>query len=178
MLRTQAATKDGTARYWGRVLLTLVLLTSRPATAVSQPARDTMRAGGPTLSEVGAKLANPLGGVWAIFTENDLFYSDGDINAGSALAGGRVIFQPILPIPLYGTGEKQWMFITRPIVPVLLSQPVPLGLNRFSHLGGLGDTQLPMVVKPPLGKFMLAIGPTWLLHGRLERTRRSRMTTP
>jgi hypothetical protein len=159
MLRTQAAV----ARQCWRVLLAVILVTSRPVSAVGQAARDTTHGGAPSASEVGAKLANPLGGVWAIFTENDLFWSDGDINAGSALAGGRVVFQPILPIPLYGTDEKkQWMFITRPILPVLLSQPVPLGPDRFSHLGGLADMQLPMVVKPPLGKFMLAVGPTWL----------------
>jgi hypothetical protein len=127
-----------------------------------QAARDTTHGGSTSLSEVGAKLANPLGGVWAIFTENDLVYFNGDVNAGSALPGGRVTFEPILPIPLYGTDEKQWMFITRPVVPILLSQPVPVAFDRFSHPHGFADTQLPMVVKPPLGKFMLAIGPSWL----------------
>jgi hypothetical protein len=162
MLRTQAPTQNRTGPHWRHVLLTLPLLASRPATTVSQPARDTARAGAPTAGEIGAKLANPLGGVWAIFTENDLPFFDGDINAGSMPAGGRVTFQPILPIPVYGTGEKQWMFITRPILPVLLSQPVPHAFDQFTDLGGLADTQLPMVVKPPLGKLMFAIGPTLL----------------
>ncbi len=151
------------------MLLTFMLFTSRPATALSQPARDTTQGGGPTASDIGAKLANPLGGIWAIFSENDLLYFDGDINAGSQRAGGRVIFEPILPIPLYGTGEDQWMLVTRPIIPVLLGQPVPRGFDQFAHLRGFADTQWPIVVKPPLGKFMFAVGPTWLLPTATRR---------
>jgi hypothetical protein len=169
MLYTQP-TEHRIARHWWRALLTLLLCTSRPATAVSQPARDTAQSGGaPSASEVGAKLANPLGGVWAIFTENDLLFFDGDINTGSDPVGGRVTLQPILPIPLYGTGEKQWMFITRPIVPILVSQPVPVGFDQFTDLGGLADIQLPMVVKPPLGKVMFALGPSFLFPTATRR---------
>lgn len=167
MLRTQTA-KHGAARHWLSVHLTLMLLTSGPATAFSQ-ARDTTKGGAPSAAEIGEKLANPLGGIWAIFSENDLLYFDGDINAGSMPAGGRVIFEPILPIPLYGTGDEQWMLITRPIVPLLISQPVPRGFDRFTHRGGFADSQWPIVVKPPLGQFMFAIGPTFLLPTATHR---------
>ena len=114
------------------------------------------------LSEVGAKLANPVSDVWALFTELDLYFSDGDLNRGSSKVGGRMIFQPVLPFPLYGRGDNAWKLITRPIIPVLFSQPVPRGFNDFDNLAGLGDIQLPMMVSPPSGNWLLGFGPTWL----------------
>jgi hypothetical protein len=115
-----------------------------------------------SLAEIGAKLSNPVSDVWALFTEFDLTFSDGDLNTGDAEVGGRMIFQPVLPFPLYGQGEDQWKLITRPIVPVLFSEPVPKGFDEFADLGGLGDIQLPMMVSPPSGNWLLGLGPTWL----------------
>jgi hypothetical protein len=116
-----------------------------------------------SLSEIGAKLANPVADVWALFTQFNLTFSDGDVNTGDAKVGVNMIFQPILPFPLYGEGEHEWKMITRPIVPILFSQPVPKGFDEFAQLGGLGDTQLPMMVSPPSGNWLLALGPTWLI---------------
>ena len=115
------------------------------------------------LAEIGAKLSNPVSDVWALFTEFDLTFSDGDINKGSWKTGGRMLFQPILPIPLYGEGTNEWKLITRPTIPVIFSEPVPKGYDKFRHLGGLGDTQFPMLVSPPAGNWLLGLGPTWLI---------------
>jgi hypothetical protein len=115
------------------------------------------------LAEIGAKLSNPVSDVWALFTEFDVYFSDGDVNEGDSQAGGRMLFQPILPLPLYGSGNKEWKLITRPTVPLLFSQPVPTGFNEFAHRGGLADTQLPMLVSPPAGNWLLGLGPAWLL---------------
>ena len=114
------------------------------------------------VSETGRKLSNPLSNVWALFTEFDLNFSDGNVNSGHQRAGGRTIFQPILPIPLYGAGEKEWKFITRPTIPFFSSQPIPTGGNRFDRKGGLGDIQVPMVISPPAKNWILGAGPTWL----------------
>jgi hypothetical protein len=84
------------------------------------------------------------------------------VNRGDAQIGGRMILQPIMPIPLYGTGEHAWKLITRPVIPVLFSQPVPTGVDTFDHPGGLGDITLPMLVVPPTGHWILGLGPTWL----------------
>jgi hypothetical protein len=116
-----------------------------------------------SLSEIGAKLSNPISDVWALFTEFDLNFSDGDINQGDARVGGRMLFQPIMPLPLFGEGDKQWKLITRPTVPILFSQPVPKGFDDFSSLGGIGDIQLPMLVSPPTGNWTLGAGATWLM---------------
>jgi hypothetical protein len=115
------------------------------------------------VAETGKKLSNPVSDVWALFTHVDLNFADGDINAGDSRVGSRLIFQPILPIPLHGTGTKEWKFITRPTIPVLFSQAVPTGLNTFNHTGGLGDLQVPTLISPPAGNWILGAGPAFLL---------------
>jgi hypothetical protein len=159
--RTLAARQ---ARWQAALTLTFVLVAGA---AAAQPAsRAAAGAGGASqaeLAEIGAKLSNPVSDVWALFTEFDVYFSDGDVNNGDSEVGGRMLFQPILPLPLYGSGEHEWKLITRPTVPLLFSQPVPVGFGEFDHRGGLADTQLPMLVSPPAGNWLLGVGPAWLL---------------
>ena len=54
-----------------------------------------------------------------------------------------MLFQPILPVPLHGSGANRWNLITRPTIPVLFSEPVPTGFDTFDHTGGMGDIELP-----------------------------------
>jgi hypothetical protein len=121
------------------------------------------------VSETGKKLANPLSNVWALFTEFDFNFSDGKLNPSHQQAGSRMIFQPILPIPLFGGEEKEWKLITRPTIPVLFSQPLPSGQNAFAREGGLGDIQLPMIISPPVKNWILGAGPTWLFPSATEK---------
>ncbi|RPJ52293.1 MAG: hypothetical protein EHM23_33060 [Acidobacteria bacterium] len=120
------------------------------------------------VAETGKKLSNPLSNVWALFTEFDLNFSDGNVNSGNEQVGGRMIFQPIVPIPLYGSEEKEWRLITRPTIPFLFSAPIPGGQDMFDHRGGLGDTQVPMVISPPAENWILGAGPTWLFPTSTE----------
>jgi hypothetical protein len=117
-----------------------------------------------SLAEVSHKLSDPTSNVWALFTEFDLSFSDGNVNNGDPKVGGDMNFQPVLPIPLYGEGKDQWKIIARPSVPVIFSEPVPRKVfNSFHHIGGLGDSILPLPVVPPMGKnWMLGLGPTFL----------------
>jgi hypothetical protein len=133
-----------------------------PAQPVVAPAAASTGSAPENLAEVGAKLSNPVSDVWALFTEFDLFFSDGNVNHGSSKVGGRMLFQPILPFPLYGRGDRAWKLITRPTVPILFSQPIPTGPDQFKDRGGLGDIQLPMLVSPPTGDWLLGAGPAWL----------------
>jgi hypothetical protein len=114
------------------------------------------------LAETGRKLSNPISDVWALFTRFDLNFADGDVNFGDSEVGGRMIFQPVLPVPLYGNGANRWNFIMRPTIPVLFSEPIPTGLDTFDDKGGLGDLQLPMVISPPTGNLLLGAGPAFL----------------
>ncbi len=127
-----------------------------------EPGTTPTQGEGENLQEINRKLSNPVSDVWALFTEFDLFFSGGDVNCGRDEAGGRMIFQPILPIPLYGEGKQEWKLITRPTLPLLFSQPVPTGFDQFTHLGGLGDLQLPTMIAPPTGRLIFGLGPDWL----------------
>ena len=116
-----------------------------------------------SLAEVGAKLSDPTSNIWALFTEFDLTFSDGDVNTGSPEVGGDMVFQPILPVPLYGEGKDQWKMLNRPTIPLVFSAAIPTGsFNDFDRVGGLADMTWPMLVTPPAGNWMLGLGPTWL----------------
>jgi len=122
----------------------------------------TARAEEPNLAEIGAKLSDPTSNVWALFTEFDLTFSDGDLNTGDAKVGGNMIFQPILPIPLWGRGKEQWKILSRPTLPFIFSNPVPTGFDQFDHETGLGDFTVNFLVNPPTGRWLLALGPAFL----------------
>jgi len=42
-----------------------------------------------SLDEIGAKRSNPVSDVWALFTEFDLSFSNGDLTRGDAKLGGK-----------------------------------------------------------------------------------------
>ena len=118
------------------------------------------------LSEVGNKLANPLTSLWALSSSfNAPQFFDGNLNNGDPEVGGAMVFQPIMPIPLYGHGDETWRMITRPIIPLVFSAPDPEGPDQFDHEGGIGDIQLPLLLALPdhfAGRFILGAGPVFL----------------
>jgi hypothetical protein len=132
----------------------------KPGASVSEP--ENRKSEEASLGEIAAKLSNPVSDVWALFTEFDLDFNDGNINSGNARAGGRMIFQPIMPIPIYGRSESEWKLVVRPDIPIIFSQPVSEGSDGFDNQGGLGDIQLPTLVSPPTGKWIFGVGPCWL----------------
>lgn len=119
-----------------------------------------------SLAEVGAKLSDPTSDVWALFTQFGLTFSDGDINNGDAQLGANMTFEPVLPIPLYGTGKDEWKLLVRPTIPILFGNPVPQGFDDFNHETGFGDMLLPLPVVPPrsmTGNWLLGLGPTFTI---------------
>jgi len=127
------------------------------------PARAQSAPSGHDLGDVGNKLANPLSDLWALSASiNAPQFFDGDLNTGDPEVGGLMVFQPVMPIPLRGEGEDQWRMITRPVIPIILSRPVPKGFNQFDDDGGIGDIQLPFLLAPSdriSGHFILGGGP-------------------
>ena len=117
------------------------------------------------MGEVGKKLANPLASLWALnFNSFTPAFYDGDVNQGDSQLGATTIFQPVLPIPLFGEGEDQFRVIVRPVVPLVWSTPVPTGLDEFDDKSGIGDIQLPFVFAVPdskAGKWILGAGPVF-----------------
>ena len=147
------------------------LLFALPLLAVSALAQEDDKTApkaqsGGDMGEIGAKLSNPLGDVWALSTSFNMpQYYDGDVNINDPKRGATTLFQPILPIPIHGTGDGEWRVITRPIIPVIFSKPIPTGFNEFDHKSGIGDIQLPMTLNIPeryAGNFLLGGGPVGL----------------
>jgi hypothetical protein len=127
-----------------------------------------------SLGNIGAKLADPTSDVWALaMSYNVPAFYDGNLNEGNPEIGGAVAFEPIMPFPLYGEGKDQWKLITRPVIPVIFSEPVPKGPDKFRHYGGLGDTNLLMGLAPPAammdklprgeGHWIFGAGVNWYL---------------
>jgi len=147
-----------------------LLIAAAPVTANAEPSETAPVSVGQTgsehknLAEVGAKLSDPTSDVWALFTQFGITWSDGDVNTGDAKIGGNMIFQPILPVPLYGEGEDQWKILVRPAIPVLFGNSVPRKVfNRFDNQTGIGDISLPLPVTMPAGNWLLGLGPTFLI---------------
>ena len=113
------------------------------------------------MKEMSQKTADPTSEIALVFTQFAFTLNDGDLNGGSAKAGGQVVFQPIIPIPMYGTGLDEWRIVSRPTITFFTEQPVP-GSDGFSRKTGLSDTLLPLPLGLPKsisGKWLLALGP-------------------
>ena len=121
--------------------------------------------GGGDMGEIGKQLADPLANLWALnFNSFMPGFFDGDVNNGDAKLGATTIFQPILPVPLYGEGKEEFRVIMRPVIPLVWSTPIPDGLGGFDHESGIGDIQLPFVFALPAsiaGKWILGAGPVF-----------------
>ena len=112
-----------------------------------------------SVDEVGRELANPLGTLWNLNNNIEAIqFFDGDINNGSAELGSTTLLQPVMPIPLAGEGDAAWRMITRPIIPLVFSTPVPRGNNEFDHKSGIGDIQIPLLFSFP----KTIVGENWI----------------
>ena len=138
------------------VLLGALIVFAPPARAQQGAEQAT------DLAEAGRKLSNPLSDLWAFYARFGLSFADGNATSTVPKVGGTMLFQPILPVPLYGSGEGKWSLITRPTIPVLFSVPIPTSASTFEHKGGLGDIELPIVIAPPTGKVIFGAGPAFL----------------
>ena len=155
-------------QYQRKVALLVAVLAGLASTVVmAQDVRQQSAHSGTehgSLGELGAKLSDPLSDVWALFTEFDLNWNEGDLSDGDHKKGGAMLFQPVMPFKF----TKNWKMITRPVIPVV-STPVPDGLNAdgtasFDRKTGLGDIQVPLLFAPnpkPGSKWMLGAGPTF-----------------
>ena len=141
----------------------LAVLLSLPATA-----QDAAHHQSDDMAAVGKALANPLSDVWALFTEFDFSFSEGDVDKGNWRFGSTMAFQPVMPIKL----TENWKLITRPSIPVVWTADVPepdgSGGVDFDGKFGLGDIYLPLLASPNKspklfgGDIAVGVGPTWL----------------
>ena len=157
--------------------------TSTFAQNADVPQASADGAGQASAAEVGKKLSDPLSDVWALFTEFNHTWSDGDISDKTRTAT-HVIFQPIMPLKL----TANYKLITRPTLPVFYNADVPDGIRRapdgsitgdpgdivkFGSETGLGDAALPMLVSPnskPGQKWSFGLGPTFIFPTATDDT--------
>jgi hypothetical protein len=137
------------------ILVAFCTLALIPGTVSAQEQGD--------MGSVGAKLANPLSDLWSLsFDFHPLITYNGDDNKGSSQLGAGVTFQPVMPIPLFGEGAAEWRMITRPVIPIIFSQPVLRSYDNTYNKSGLGDIQLPLLLSVPqkyAGHWILGGGP-------------------
>jgi hypothetical protein len=123
-----------------------------------------------SLAATGAKLSNPVSDVWALFTEFDVFFNNGNASGGNDNVGSLMNFQPILPVPVYGEGEDRWQVLLRPAVPIFFAapredpDPITGSNNNTNYDGGIADILLPALLTPSqniTGKNLIfGVGPT------------------
>jgi hypothetical protein len=114
--------------------------------------------------ELSQKTADPTGEYAMVFTQFGLTFNDGDANTGDdAKVAGNIVFQPIIPIPLYGTGDNEWRIVSRPTIALQIEDPIPQGgINNFDRKTDLSDLNIPLPVAPPksmTGRWIMALGP-------------------
>ena len=136
-------------------------------------------------TELGKKLSDPLSNVWALFTEIDYNWSEGDFTNGQWRTGQSVVFQPIMPFSL----TKDLKLTMRPTIPAIRTDiPVgrryntvpidaeteiifPDGSAAFDDHSGIGDTTLPMILFPeskPGQRWGFGGGPTFIFPTATE----------
>jgi hypothetical protein len=148
-------------------LLFSITLSAASALAQEEAKAAPKAQSGGDMGEIGHKLSNPLASLWSLsmnFETPKIF--DGDVNTGDPKYGADMIFQPVMPIPLYGEGDAAWRMITRPVIPLVFSQPIPKGFNDFDNVSGIGDIQLPALLSLPqkyAGHFIVGAGPVGIL---------------
>jgi hypothetical protein len=125
-----------------------------------------------SLKELSQQSANPVGKNAYIFTQFAATFNDGDLNTGDSHIAGSITFQPIIPIPLYGSGLDEWRIVTRPTINLFLGQPVPKGeVDSFDRETDLSDLLVPLPLALPerlSGRWLLALGPSFSIPTATE----------
>jgi hypothetical protein len=120
--------------------------------------------GAHSLTEVNKALSNPVSELWSITFQQNNFRIDPGLGQGDRWSS-NLLFQPVLPVAL----SPDWNLITRPVIPLFVSQPRPdpEPYDPF-HVGrstAFGDIVLLQLVSPSarlVGKWLLGAGPSWV----------------
>jgi len=141
--------------------LALALAASADAeeTAAAPPADDPSHA---DLGEINKQLTNPVSSLWSITFEQNNFRLDPGLGQEERWSS-NLLFQPVLPIGI----SEEWNLITRPVVPLFVSQPHPEGgdptdVGRSTSFGDITWMQLVSPSPELAGDWLLGLGPTWI----------------
>jgi hypothetical protein len=142
------------------VVLIAAPLWAADAPATTAPSED--EAQGESLTEVNKKLTNPVSELWSItFQQNNYLL---DVGQGREDRwNSNLQFQPVLPVAL----TREWNLITRPVIPLFVSQPHPDpdDPQQIDRTTGFGDMILLEMLSPSpklAGQWLLGLGPTFI----------------
>src|SRR5260370_41968529 len=80
---------------WLMILAATLILFGGSAYSPESPSEQR------SLGEVSQELTHPVSNVWSMFTEFDSYFLPGVLIKGGSEVRGRLIFQPVFPVPLY-----------------------------------------------------------------------------
>jgi hypothetical protein len=133
------------------------------ASAVAEAAPPAGADGAENLTEINKQLTNPVSSIWSItFQQNNFKLDPG--NDRAQRWSSNLLLQPVLPIGI----TPSWNLITRPVVPLFVSQPhpdpepgSPTHIGRSTTFGDIGLLQLVSPSPELVGHWLLGVGPTW-----------------
>jgi hypothetical protein len=150
-----------------RWLLAFLLVPSASTIARDEDApveTSEQRAEKGDLTEINKQLTNPVSELWSItFQQNNFRVSPGIPFDQGERWSSNLLFQPVLPIAL----TPEWNLITRPVIPLFVSQPHPQGVDstHVVRTTAFGDIILAQMLSPSselVGNWLFGIGPTWM----------------
>ena len=114
-----------------------------------------------SLTEVNKELTNPISSIWSITFQENTYWLNMPTGRADRIQVNTT-FQPVLPVSL----TDNWNLITRPVIPVLNSNPyINPKSGNLHRVTGFGDTVLVTMLSPTerlAGRWLLAAGPTFI----------------
>jgi hypothetical protein len=114
------------------------------------------------LGEVNKQLTNPVSSIWSITFQQNNYKVDPGFGQSQRWST-NLLLQPVLPVAI----SPDWNLITRPVVPLFVSQPHPHAGDPtdIDRATAFGDTTLLQLVSPSpelAGHWLFGLGPTWI----------------
>jgi hypothetical protein len=144
------------------VLAGVALIAGRPTFATERTGEEEPEAH--SLTEVNKQLSNPVSSLWSITFQQNNFRIDpgpGEADRWSS----NLLLQPVLPVAI----SPDWNLITRPVIPLFVSQPRPdpqpddpFEIGRSTAFGDITLLQLVSPSSRLVGDWLLGIGPSWI----------------
>ena len=144
------------------VILALAVACMKPgaaqikdATAQEQPAAENVSA-----ADASKEAANPLASVWLMQIQQNNNWIGMSAKDGNRVQS-NLQFQPLMSVKL----TDDWNLITRPVLQLVDSTPLPQQAGQMTRVNGFGDTVLALAASPGprlVGHWLLAAGPTFI----------------
>jgi hypothetical protein len=140
--------------------LTMALCLSAAPARAADPAPSTAPAKD-ELTDINKKLTNPVSDLWSNeFQQNNYRLTFHKPNSTTRWSS-NLLFQPVLPVAI----TADWNLITRPVIPLFVSQPHPNPNDptKGARNTNFGDIILLQLISPSpnlVGNWLLGLGPT------------------